>query len=135
MKRETYEKQKAFAGEKKASILRRCIDHDYTDRQMYLVTMVIEGRRPLFGEVVGRSDAEAGMRNEGAVVENPDEPRIVLSELGERVEDCWYEIAERYPEITIVALQMMPDHFHGILFVKKKMEKPLGKVLLGFKQQ
>ena len=117
---------------------------------MYLVTMVIEGRRPLFGEVVGRSDAEAGMRNEGAVVgrsdaaaicrkegavvENPDEPRIVLSELGKRVEDCWYEIAERYPEITIVALQMMPDHFHGILFVKKKMEKPLGKVLLGFKQ-
>ena len=134
MKRETYEKQKAFAGEKKASMLRRCIDHDYTDRQMYLVTMVIEGRRPLFGEVVGRSDAEAGMRNEGAVVENPDVPRIVLSELGERVEDCWYEIAERYPEITIVALQMMPDHFHGILFVKKKMEKPLGKVLLGFKQ-
>ena len=28
----------------------------------------------------------------------------------------------------------MPDHFHGILFVKERIEKPLGKVLLGFKQ-
>jgi hypothetical protein len=57
MKREVYEKQKAFAGEKKPSMLRRCLDHDYTDRQMYLVTMVTEGRRPLFGKVVGHSDA------------------------------------------------------------------------------
>ena len=60
MKREVYEKQKIFAGEKKPSMLRRCIDHDYTDRQMYLVTMVTENRRPLFGRVTGHSDAAAG---------------------------------------------------------------------------
>ena len=53
MKREVYESQKAFAGEKKPSMQRRCVDHDYTSRQMYMVTMVTEGRRPLFGEVVG----------------------------------------------------------------------------------
>ena len=29
---------------------------------------------------------------------------------------------------------MMPDHLHGILFVKRQMQKPLGKVILGFKQ-
>ena len=34
----------------------------------------------------------------------------------------------------MVALQMMPDHLHAILFVKTQMEKPLGKVLLGVKQ-
>ena len=50
MDRETYEKQKPFAGEKKPSMLRRCVGHDYTSRQMYMVTMVTEGRRPLFGE-------------------------------------------------------------------------------------
>ena len=87
MKRETYEKQKAFAGEKKASMLRRCIDHDYTDRQMYLVTMVIEGRRPLFGEVVGRSDAAAICRNDGAVVEQSE------AEAGMRNEGAVVEFA------------------------------------------
>ena len=29
---------------------------------------------------------------------------------------------------------MMPDHLHGILFVREKMEKPLGMALRGFKQ-
>ena len=138
MKREVYEKQKTFAGEKKASMLRRCIDHDYTDRQMYLVTMVIEGRRPLFGEIVGRSDADC--LSEGTVVgsgdaavENSDEPRIVLSELGQRVSDEWWGIPNYYPQIEIIALQMMPDHLHGILFVKEKMEKDLSRIIRGFK--
>ena len=125
MKREVYESQKAFAGEKKPSMQRRCVGHDYTERMMYMVTMVTEGRRPLFGAVIGHSEAPEG---------SPEAPRIELTELGQRVEACWNEIAVRHPEINVVALQMMPDHLHGILFVKEHMEKPLGKALLGFKQ-
>lgn len=60
MDRETYESQKPFAGEKKPSMLRRCVGHDYTGRQMYMVTMVTENRRPLFGSVVGNSETEEG---------------------------------------------------------------------------
>ena len=60
MKKETYKAQQPFAGEKKPSMLRRCVGHDYTSRQIYMVTMVTEGRRPLFGRVVGKSDAPAG---------------------------------------------------------------------------
>ena len=125
MDKESYEKQNPFAGEKKPSMKRRCAGHDYTERQMYMVTLTTEGRRPLFGVVTGRSDAPAG---------HHDAPKVELSQLGQRVVDCWHEIAVRYPEITIVALQMMPDHLHGILFVKRQMQKPLGKVILGFKQ-
>jgi len=53
MKKETYKAQRPFAGEKKPSMLRRCVGHDYTSRQIYMITMVTEGRRPLFGQVVG----------------------------------------------------------------------------------
>ena len=125
MKREVYESQKAFAGEKKPSMQRRCVDFDYTQRMMYMVTMTTEGRRPLFGKVMGRSDAPEG---------SAEAPRIELSELGQRVEACWHEIAVRYPQIELIVLQMMPDHLHGILFVRERLERPLGKVLLGFKQ-
>ena len=125
MKREVYESRKPFAGEKKPSMQRRCVDFDYTQRMMYMVTMTTEGRRPLFGRVVGHSDAPEG---------SADAPRIELTELGQRVEGCWHEIAVRYPQIEVVALQMMPDHLHGILFVRERLERPLGKVLLGFKQ-
>ena len=57
MDRATYEKQKAFAGEKKPSMQRRCVNNDYTARRMYMVTMVTEGRKALFGKVAGRSEA------------------------------------------------------------------------------
>ena len=125
MDRATFEKKKAFAGEKKASMLRRCVDHDYTGRRMYMITMVTEGRKPLFGQVVGRSEA---------VEPSPEVPRVVLSALGEAIEQIWLTISSHHPEVMVVALQMMPDHLHAILFVKKQMEKPLGKVLLGVKQ-
>ena len=126
MKREVYESQKAFAGEKKPSMQRRCVGHDYTERMMYMVTMVTEGRRSLFGTVIGRSDAPAG---------SLDAPRIELSELGKRVAEEWMASPIHHPEISIVSLQMMPDHFHGIIYVKSKLEKPLGMALRGFKQK
>ncbi len=125
MKKETYEAQKAFAGEKKPSMLRRCVDHDYTDRQIYMITMVTEGRRALFGHVVGKSEAPVG---------SPDEPHIELSALGKCVADEWWAAPLHHPEVEVIALQMMPDHLHGILFVREKMEKPLGMALRGFKQ-
>ena len=125
MDRKTFESQKAFAGEKKPSMQRRCVDHDYTARRMYMITMVTEGRKPLFGKVVGRSEA---------LEPSAEVPRIELSPLGEAVEQIWQTIGSHHPEVKVVALQMMPDHLHAILFVREKMEKPLGKVLLGVKQ-
>lgn len=124
MKKETYKKQKAFAGTLKPSMLRRCVDHDYSQRQMYMVTLTVEGRYPLFGRVVGRSDAP---------VNTEDEARMVLSTLGQRVMSHFYEIEKYYPQIEVIALQMMPDHLHGILFVRETLPRPLGQVISGFK--
>ena len=125
MKKKTFEKQKNYEGRKKPSMLRRCVGHDYTDRQIYMITIVTERRRPLFGQVVGKSDAPKV---------SEEEPQMVLSELGQRVVDEWWATEQHHPEIKVLALQMMPDHLHGILFVKEKMEKPLGMALRGFKQ-
>ena len=124
MDKETYEKQKAFAGEKIPSMSRRCVGHDYQGRQIYMITMVTEGRRPLFGRVAGRSDGAMG---------TPDAPQVVLTELGRAVAERWWATHELYPEIEVLALQMMPDHLHGILFVKEKMDQHLGQAIKGFK--
>ncbi len=124
MKHEVYVSQAAFAGEKKTSMQRRCIDHDYTDRMMYMVTLTVEDRRPILGTVVGRSDAPAG---------TTDVPRVELSDLGQLVSDEWWGITRYYPQVEIMALQMMPDHLHGILFVKEKMEHDLSRIIRGFK--
>ena len=116
MDRTTFDSRKPFAGKKKASMQRRSVYNDYTARRMYMITMVTEGRKPLFGKVVGRSDAEE---------KSAEVPHIELSPLGERVKEIWESISSYHREVKVVALQMMPDHLHGILFVT---------VLLGFKQ-
>ena len=125
MDRKTFESQKAFAGEKKPSMQRRCVDNDYTARRMYMITMVTEERKPLFGKVVGRSEA---------IEPSEEAPRIELSPLGRAVAEIWQTIGSYHPEVKVMALQMMPDHLHAILFVRVKMGKPLGKVILGVKQ-
>ena len=124
MNKEEYEKHKPFADEKKPSMLRRRVGHDYESRRMYLITMTVEGRRPLLGRLAGRSDAPEG---------SADGPHVELSELGEKVRERWYATEQIYPEIKVVALQIMPDHLHGILFVRERMAQHLGKVIKGFK--
>ena len=116
--------QKKYAGEKKASMKRRDSHHDYRERRMYMITLEVEGRRPLFGRVVGNAYAEPGSR---------DEPRIELTELGKAVQSEWMSIHGFFPQIEVMALQMMPDHMHGILFVTDTLPVHLGQVISGFK--
>lgn len=113
-----------FAGKAVPSMIRRREGHDYMGRRMYLITMTVEGRRPLLGTVVGNPDAEHG---------TPDAPRLELSTLGKAVEKHWMEIGEYYPQVEVLALQLMPDHLHSIIFVKEKMPQHLGQVIKGFK--
>ena len=117
MNKEQYEKHKAFAGEKKASMKRRFVGHDYTRRGIYMLTMTVEGRRPLFGRVYGSCE----------------DPRIELTALGSAVRDEWWGIPNYYPQIKVFELQMMPDHLHGILFVSEPLPCHLSDVVRGFK--
>jgi hypothetical protein len=118
------EARKHFAGEKKPSMKRRDNYNDYRGRRMYMITMEVEGRRPLFGQLAGDPDAPD---------DSPDAPRIVLSPLGKDVHDEWFGIPRYYPQIEVMALQMMPDHLHGILFVHETLPVHLSQVLTGFK--
>ena len=113
-----------FAGKAVHSMTRRREGHDYLGRRMYLITMTVEGRRPLLGAVVGNPNVGHGA---------PEAPRMELSQLGKAVEKCWMEISEHYPQVEVLALQLMPDHLHGIIFVKEKMPQHLGHVIKGFK--
>ena len=102
---------------------RRSDQNDYTERGIYLVTIAIEGRKPLLGTLAGRIDVQEG----------PDSPHVELSAWGERVRACWMAIPEYHHEIECMKLCIMPDHIHGILFVHEKMDCHLGHVIRGFK--
>ena len=124
MTEEQIEAKKKYAGEKKNSMKRRDDYHDYTERRMYMITLEVEGRKPLFGHLVGNPFAERG---------SEDEPRIELTPLGKAVQSEWMGIHGYFPQIEVKAVQMMPDHMHGILFVQAPLPVHLGQVISGFK--
>ena len=147
MTEEEYAKRKAFAGQTKPSMQRRRVGHDYTSRRMYLVTMVIEGRRPLLGRLEGDAGADPeratdaaperaiGADPERAIGADPERAtaRVVPTPLGQRITEEWYAVTAHHPEVSVVAFQLMPDHLHGILFVEKAMSQHLGAIISGFK--
>ena len=116
-------KWEKYAKGKKPSMKRRCNMNDYLDRGIYMITIAIEGRRPLLGTIKGHPDNKEGI----------DSPHVELTPFGEKVKACWLNIPHFHPQIEVIKLCIMPDHIHGILFVHEKMEKHLGHVVWGFK--
>lgn len=114
---------KTWAQGKKPSMKRRYEERDYTERGLYMLTLAIEGRQPLLGKLEGNA----------AINEGPDRPHVVLSELGEKIKECWLAIQQYNPQIEPMKLCIMPDHIHGILYVHEKIERHLGHAINGFK--
>lgn len=124
MKEEQIAWKKKHLDEKRVSMKRRDDHHDYAERRMYMITIEVEGRRPIFGHLEGDVFASSDSANA---------PHIVLSPLGRMVQNEWLGIPRYYPQIEVKGIQMMPDHFHGILFVKDRLPVHLGQVISGFK--
>ncbi len=106
---------------------RRSHWHDYHQKGLYMVTMVIGERKRLFGTIVGRANGRPG---------TDEAPHMVLSELGQRVlKDEVPKIHRFYPQVEVWRVAMMPDHIHMLLWVREELRegKHLGMVVRGFK--
>lgn len=113
--------------EKKLSHKRRMRNHQYNEVGTYMVTIVVEGREPVFGHIKGNTRAHH---------DDGDYPATVLSPLGERVlREELPKIHEHYPMVEVWRICIMPDHIHLIIRINATMppKKSLGNVIGGFK--
>ena len=107
-----------FRQEVKHHMGRRCFGWDYRSRCIYMITITLADRsKPILGQLICEGDSWA----------------VVASEIGHIVEECWREIPEQWPGVEILESQLMPDHFHGIIFVKEPQQKTLGNIIGSFK--
>lgn len=106
---------------------RRHRSHNYNDVGTYMVTVVVEGRKPVFGYVDG---------NFKATPADYDYPKTILSPLGHKVLDEEIpKIHAVFPMVDVWRVCIMPDHIHLILHVSAPLppNKNLGKVIGAFK--
>ena len=68
---------------------------DYSSGGFYFITICTKPRNCFFGRI--------------------DHKKIVLSDCGNIVDECWQSIPEHYKNVGLGVYAIMPDHFHGII--------------------
>ncbi len=77
---------------------------DYSTPGAYFVTICIEGRECILGEV-----------RDGA---------MILSPYGQVVEEHWRRLPRFFPRIELDAFVVMPNHVHGVIVIKDAAASP-----------
>ncbi len=71
--------------------------YDYASAGMYFVTICVQDRACQLGHIV--------------------DGKVALSEFGEIVDRRWQAIPEHFPDVTLDAYIVMPNHIHGIVVI------------------
>lgn len=105
--------------------LRRMEAHDYTAACIYLITVTTADRKRVLGSLVGNS---------------ADTAAIATTALGKYVAEAFRRVASETTKKTgcrvqVLHYQIMPDHFHGILYVRDTLpaDYALGKIIAAWK--
>ena len=71
--------------------------YDYSSGGAYFVTICAHGRECLFGQVVNNE--------------------MQVNDAGEMLENVWFELPGRFPNVVLDTFVVMPNHFHGIVLI------------------
>ena len=114
----------------KHSMLRRCLNWDYRAPCIYQITLVLAARA---SQSLGRLVVDANGMEGGCFSPEAVRAHVEPSLQGEAVLAEWQAIGKHHPEMRPLFSQLMPDHVHFILRVERRLERPLGQLLAGFK--
>jgi putative transposase len=96
----------------------RKLGYDYSQNNLYFVTICVHDRKCCFGHVgTGRdlSLHDTGLDLSPADSNDYFQKEMILNEFGKIVERQWLWLEEQYPYIKLHSFVVMPNHFHGIL--------------------
>ena len=144
----------------KHRMTRRLNGWDYCQRAIYSITVTLADRsRPWLGRLLLAKNGEprdaaskngeprspaagaelpaqecAGTEQAARSVAGHSCPAFIApTPFGEAVVAALKEMPRLYPQVRLVEWQLMPEHFHFIVFVTSPLPKPLGALIRGFK--
>ena len=75
----------------------RLKDYDYSQSGAYYVTINVQNRIGMFGDIVNHE--------------------MVLNAAGKMIDEQWNVVPQRFPALEMDVYQIMPNHFHGITVI------------------
>ncbi len=95
--------------------------HDYYEAGIYLITLVVTEREPRLSQLN----------------DNTSNPAVLHTPTGDIVQEEWEKTAtiqtSKGRPIETLCQVSMPDHWHGVIHIKERMDKSLGYVIQCFK--
>ncbi|MBI1837293.1 MAG: hypothetical protein HYR91_08520 [Flavobacteriia bacterium] len=104
----------------------RLKNYDYSKQGLYFITLCIENKQQIFGEIIGGN--------------------MILNELGKIAHNEWLNTANVRDNISLHEFIIMPDHFHAILEINyqkgenkqsigafKSPSQTIGSIIRGYK--
>jgi REP element-mobilizing transposase RayT len=82
----------------------RLKEYDYSSCGAYFMTICVQGRESLFGEIIN-----GGMR---------------LNDAGRMVATVWHALPRRFPHVALDEFVVMPNHVHGIILLGDRRGEP-----------
>ena len=80
----------------------RLKDFDYSQLGVYFVTVYVQHRRCLFGDML--------------------DGQMVLGDAGQMIGYCWYQLENKFPSIHLDQFTRMPNHIHGLRIVEDDLQ-------------
>ena len=81
----------------------RLYGYDYSQCGAYFVTICVNNRKWLFGDIV--------------------DGNMQLNEIGVMVKHVWECLPQQYPYVSINEFVVMPNHFHGVLMIADDLDR------------
>lgn len=91
----------------------RLKDFDYSQSGLYFVTICVQNRQHLFGEIHNGT--------------------VVLNDIGRMIKECWGQLSQRFTTISLNEFVVMPNHFHAIVEISNSNNVQLSEIVGAFK--
>jgi REP element-mobilizing transposase RayT len=88
--------------------------YDYAQNGAYFLTLCTKNREPLFGEIVANGVSPDSVCS-----------RMLQNEFGDIVASEWLKSASIRSEIALGEFVIMPNHFHGIILIRGRGDRPV----------
>lgn len=89
----------------------------------FFVTLNTRNEVPVLSTCVGNPDVADSEQ---------DAPRCEYTEVGTKVVEVWKSIPDFHSGVIIDAFEAMPEHVHGLIYLRQGNKEHLGQIIKGF---
>jgi hypothetical protein len=89
--------------------------YDYSQAGLYFITICVQNKKLLFGEIARPIPIHAGVDPNVCQIYPDNDPQLTLNDAGKMIEKWFQKLEDKFPDIKCDIFIVMPNHVHCII--------------------